>query len=823
MHHRFKYSRLVPALPFAAAAVVSVAPHSATAEPAATPSQLEEVLVTARKREETVLTVPVAVSAINAAQIQASMAQSTRDLENISPNLIIDAVQATPGGAAISVRGVSFQDLEKSFDPAVGVVVDGIYLGTNTGAMLQVFDLERIEVLRGPQGTLFGKNTIGGTINVIRSRPTGEWDAKMRLRVGDYDRQEFDAVLNFPIISDKLAAKLTFTDREQDGWYDNIAPEFGGEPVGNLKYREYGGALRYTPTDTLTIDYSYYKQADDSDAAPLLGQNGPTDLFCLPLTLIFGPDPYVPPGQCAQSNGKPLTGDFYKVAQNFSDTAYLDQDAHTFSVNWGLSESWTLDYLFGYMDASERVDQDFDATPVNQFSTRRVQEFDQMSHELRLSYDAGGRFDIVGGAYYWDSSYQLGQTTFFLYDVLAGITPALAGLKPGRPITQLQATDHSNESWALFAEMDFNITDAWTLTLGGRYTDEKKEFERAAALNLGGFPAAIVGPVLPSPPFGTTFVSGSPVYPKPTGAVLPQFSTFGNQADESWSEFSPKAGIRWIPNEETMMYLTYTSGFRSGGFNGRAGALSSATVTYDPETVDTLELGYKAHWLENRVQFNAAVFFGKYDNKQEEIVTPLPNGDQETLVQNASEADINGAELEIIMRLTDAWDLRTNIGYLDASYSSFCADVDGPSAVAPPQPLPNECGDREQTGSGWIIPTDNSDLELRRAPEWTFSVDTSYTWDIGPGALTAQAAYNWRDDYYTTFQNVPLGLTEAYGLLDASLAYETDHWRFTVFGRNLTDELYVNSGLVVAGLFNFQTVGPPRQYGAEVTYRFRGE
>jgi iron complex outermembrane receptor protein len=822
--------RLSLALVAAAGAAALHSPVTlAQDQPGATSGRLDEIVVTARKREESLQDVPEAVSAFTVEQIESAYAQNTRDLEGIAPNLIIDRVQATPGGAAVSIRGLSFQDVEKSFDPAVGVVVDGVYLGTNTGAFLQIFDIERIEVLRGPQGTLFGKNTIGGTINVIRSKPTGEWGAKLRARAGNRDRLELDGVFNVPLIKDTLAAKLVYSQREEDGWYRNIAPGFNGDRVGDLDFREYGAALRFTPTEALTVDYSYYKTEDDSDAAPLLNVNAPTDLFCLPLNVIFpmtAGDPFIPPPQCGRGAQVPLTGDPYVVAQNFSDLAFINTDSHTLALNWELNDAWTLDYLFGWRESEERMDQDFDSAPVNQFSTIRVQDYEQQSHELRFTYDAGGRWNLVAGVYKWDSEFQLGQRTLYLFDILAPITPSLATLVPGRPIVQLQATDHENDSWAVFAQADVDLNDRWTLTLGGRFTDEEKQMARAVALNLGGFPAALVGPVLPAAVFRTSFQGGSRVFPVATHAVLPLFSTFGAAPAESWSEFTPKVGVRFEPNDDQMWYLSYSSGFRSGGFNGRANAIDSALTNFDPETVDNIELGYKSSWADGRVLFNAAVFTSKYDNKQEEIVIPIPSsGDQETVTQNASEAEISGVELEFLARPTERWTVRTNLGYLDASYDSFCADVNGPTSTAPPNPpvpppVPGECGPRRTVASGVIIPTDNTNLELRRAPELTFTFDTSYRWPVGPGHMSVQAAYHWKDDYYSTFQNVPIGLNESYGLIDASIGFDTESWRVALFGRNLADEEARNSALVVAGLFQFATVAPDRQYGVEAVYRF---
>ncbi len=714
------------------------------AQDAAESIGLEEIVVTARKREESAQKVPEAVSAMTAEQLDRTFQSTGAGLEGVSPNLVFDRIVSGPGGAALSVRGLSFQDIEKSFDTSVGVSLDGVYLGTNTGQVFQIFDFERMEVLRGPQGTLFGKNTIGGIINIVRPEPTGELGGKFRVNAGNYNKQEFDGVLNLPMLADQLSTKVFYTNRQMDGVDRNIAK--GNKRVGGVDYESYGATLKWTPTDRSKIIYTYQKENDDSPIGGLLNLSLSTDAFC------------VGTGFCSlDGNGViPQTGDAHTVNQNGSDKQFYEVDAHTLAAQVEVADGYTLNYVFGNRKSDEETNQDFDATPLSLYETVRTQEYEQTSHELRFTYDQGGRFNLVTGVYFWEADYVLHQDTNF----------------GGTPITQ--DTDHDSESWAAFAQSDIELTDEWILTLGGRYTKEEKSME--SQQSIPGVPVAFFG-----------------------------FDTFGNRAKESWSKFTPKAGIRWEFADEQMVYLSYSSGFRSGGFNGRAGSLVSATLPYDPETVDSTELGYKSQWLDDRVRFNANIFYSQYKDKQEEVVLPT-TGFQETLVVNASEATFKGLEVELLYLPLPGWTLRLNGGYLDAEYDKFCAVPTDPFTSGP------SCGPNGEQ--------DISGLKLRRAPELTGSFDSSYTFTAGPGDLTLNGSVRYKDKYYTTFQNIPMGLTKAAAIYDASLSYDVGDLRVSLYGQNLTDKTVRNSALYVAGLWSFGTSNMPRTYGAQLQYKF---
>ncbi len=707
---------------------------------------LEEVIVTARKRVESLQDVSQSVSAMTASEIDSSFARDIRDLEGMAPNLIIDRIGAGPGVSSISIRGVTHQDVEKSFDPAVGVVLDGIFLGTNTGQELQVFDLERIEVLRGPQGTLFGRNSIGGIINVSRTDPTGEWGAKLRGTYGDYERLDLEAVVNLPKAFDVLSTKLTFVQREQDeGFVRNV--EFRDD-VPQVDYKSYGINFMLTPTEALTVEYTYQREEDDSDTAATSNISQPGDLLCIALA------------RCGRSDTEPELGRLV-TDQNFSNFQTMELDAHTLEVNWELGDNLTLTYLYGNRDSDEQTDQDFDSTSEDFFSTRRIQDYEQDSHELRLAGNLTDDFHLTAGLYYWDSEYTLNQTTFFLAQFLAPVTP---------DTTILALANQETEAEAAFFEADWAFSETWTLTLGGRYTKEDKSLGLRNDFDFLGD--------------GTV--------------IIPSFNIFDDRTEDDWSEFTPKASLSWHATDDMMFYGIYSKGFRSGGMNGRAGGELSARLTYDPEFVEMYELGMKSSWMNNRLQFNMALFYQEYDDKQEEVVIPSPVVGQETVTLNAAEASMSGAEFELRTLLTQGWFVAINVGLLDAEYDDFEVDQDFDG-----------------------VTEDLSFLELRRAPEYTASINSAYDWNIGAGTATIQGSYRYRDDQYTTFGNEPMGLSEAHGILDAAISYQYERWNFRLFGRNLTDEEETSAALVVGGLFSFQATRDPRTWGAQITYEFQ--
>lgn len=690
---------------------------------------IEEIVVTARKREENIQDVGLSVSALGPQEIEDNFARDMRDLVYVSPNLVLDDTAQGPGGvAAAYIRGIGVSEVEKNFDPAVGVVVDGIFLGTMTGGITKAIDLEGIEVLRGPQGTLFGRNTIGGVINLRRSAPTGELGGKIRASVGNYDTRRIDGLLNFGV-GEKLAVKLTGTyDDQGEGFYDNINT---GRDEGRIEYQSVGVNLLFDATETLEFEYTAQIERTDQDTPPLLNVGQPGQLFC---------DAF---GFCSPDLDTPISGDRWKTAQDLvgPDDASFDADTHIVEVRWDISDSLRLDYIFGSWETEEEVLTDFDAAPTLLFHTSRPAEYEQKTHELRLTFDGDGKLRGTAGIYFWESEYEIRLRSFIGFAV------------PNVVLDLPQTSMQESESVALFFEGDYDLTDQLTLTLGGRYTRDEKETAQAGIVTAS--------------------------------------------ADDDWTEFTPKVGLRYAISDDAMIYGTYSVGYRAGGFNGRVDSVETATTPYDQETVDNFEIGFKSEWLDNSLRINGAIFVMDYEDKQEELQLPSATSGtgQVTLVTNASTATMQGAELDVMYYPTPSLSLRANIGFLDAEYDDF----------------------EFVTAAGL---QDLSNLEIRRAPDVTGAASATYEWQLENGRVWALLGYHYIGEHEVDFANKPEVSNDAQHLINASVNFSMNNFQVSLFGHNLTEEDGYGIGFDVAGLWTYAATRAPRTYGLEVSYSF---
>ncbi|WP_304186123.1 TonB-dependent receptor [Phenylobacterium aquaticum] len=738
---------------------------------------IEPIIVTARRRSESIQTTPLSVTAISPTQLQAAAAPDIRDLAGRAPSLVIDQVNAGPSAAAISIRGISFEDIEKSFDPAVGVLIDDVYIGTNTGQLTDAFDLQSVQVLRGPQGTLFGRNTIGGVNAVQRTRPTGELGGSFDILAGDYGRQEGHAVLNLPKVGDQLSTKLFYSSRKSDGYERNVTLK-KDTPGNNIQ--RYGVSFLWTPTDNFDADLTleHGRERSHTDQAPLSNKN---DLICnLPAAaggISLGPPLQSPAVEC----GRNTDGDLYTTYANKLGVANNDEDDATLQANWSLG-AVRLASITAYRKNKEHVTQDFDASSINFFDTVRDQDYHQFSQELRATGNVTASLDYVAGLYYFDSKYSLAQATNY----------GLLFQSVGLPAQGHQLVDHESKSYAAFFDLNWRIADKWRATLGGRYTKDEKEIHN-------------------------NFVGA-----------------FNVRADKSWSEFTPKASLDFQATDKILFYGSFSKGFRSGGFNGRGSTIYSSTTPYNPETVDAFELGAKTEWLDNRLILNVAAFSTDYKNKQEEVVQKTPPGSpnpQETIVANAATAKIQGVEFDLQAQPARNLSVRATLGLLDAKYDGF-SQVDETYAQLKDD-LSNLKLRRAPKATGGVgfdykVPTANGD--------WTFTADYRYIaahetaiapafgtgmW-TGTGCATATAAS--ATCAYIKPVNDQRGHAQASNTVDASLSWDhplpTGSLRLSVFGRNITDDQGLSAALPVAGLFTFGTPRAPRTWGVQLGYRF---
>lgn len=750
---------------------------------------IREIVVTAQKRTESAQSVPVAITALDEKALDTGMVQDIRDVAGRVPSLVIDSVSAGPSAAAISIRGISFEDIEKSFDPTVGVVVDGVFIGTNTGQLLDSFDLQSLQVLRGPQGTLFGRNTIGGVIEVKRSTPTDEFGAKGRLSYARFDTKSARLVVNSGKLGNFIAFKAFGYYDDTDGFVRNLVT---GKRQG--KYETLTGGvtalIEPSPDFSAELTYEHSRERGETVAIPV---SSSLDLICL----AAGAPGFAPVEECNRFSlpDRGMNGTYQLAPNDVSN----DTDALTANVTWSLGDRVTLYSVTGYRTNDENVAQDFDGSSADFFATRRLQQFEQFSQELRILAELNDRINLLVGGYYYTSNYQLDQYT--------RLGPVPSGSPTGATLRAY--TDNHAKSYAGFADAQFTLTDKFKVSVGGRYTRDKK----SAYNNYG----QVVGLVeLSLPAFdGKSCVAAVGVFPAGPLAGLPVFADANNcSGQKSFGKFTWRANATYEVGDHKILYGSYSTGFRSGGFNGRA-ASPTSLGPYFPETVEAFEGGLKADWLDRTLRTNIAVFHTKYKNKQEEVVQPSPPGaaqPQETVVSNAASAKITGAELELIIQPSPSLNFTASASYLDAKYGTFLKDLNG-----------DNIGD------------DVSTLTLRRAPKYQISTGVNYSREVGSGRFDANVLLRFQSKTATCIANdrpIVFGavtndfrcFTKDRENLSGQISYTfftgSGEVSIAAFGRNLTNVRDIGSTLPVAGLFTFSGAIEPRTYGVELGFRF---
>ncbi|WP_346839463.1 TonB-dependent receptor [Microbulbifer sp. SAOS-129_SWC] len=739
---------------------------------------LEEVTVTARKKEESLQDVAVSVTAISS-QLKNAAVKNIQDLNNYSPNVNIDFSPASANAAAISIRGISHQDPDKSMEAPVGMILDGVFMGTTAGQLMDSFDLERVEILRGPQGTLFGKNTTGGALNVIRSKPTKELGSKVRVGVGDYGLVETKAIVNTPLTSTG-GLKLSVNKSKSDGYWENTTT---GKDAGGMDYLQLGAMVAFDVTDTFDVSLAYDRIDDNSDHGAFANFNDDSSLTCLasigglniPGVITVPADPTNPDfGAGCMSMDKGSDEDH--VSMNGNNEASTKDNLANLTLNWDLG-GWQMTSITGYQDREETYNHEFDSSSVRMLNVTGGHEYSQFSQEVRLNGKFNDAVNLTAGVYYFDSDVRQYQDSFDMWYYIAfgpdfAIPDGMGGFIPmplplGDVSANLDGTV-TNQASALFASLDWQLTDDLSLNLGGRYTWEEKGFEGGA----GRYDSKILG---------KGFIPAGPI----------------RKLKDDWQEFSPRVALQYNLSDDIMAFASYANGFKSGGFFARTQNVN-AISSFDPEYVDTYEIGLKSELLDKRIRLNATAFKSDYTDKQEDILVPEAGGQVNTIVRNAGDVGISGLELEMQAVITTNLNIYMMAGLLDAKYNKFFADVDGEA----------------YPGEG-VIPTDNTYLKLRNTPDKTLGAGFDYYRNIDLGELSVSYSYRWSDDYESEFFNDPRGHVDAMGLHSASISLSIDSkYRLSLYGRNLTNERY-------ARLVKIGSIAQMGQYNAPRTYGFQ--
>ena len=725
-----------------------------------------EIVVTARRTEENVQRVPSAVSVFNERTLDRIQATDTTGLQGAVPNLNIVQGRGSSNATNIFIRGIGQPDALQTFDPAVGVYVDDVYLSRIRGNQLDLLDLERIEVLRGPQGTLYGKNTIGGAIKFVTRKPGQDFRANASLGLGSYNQIEFKGAVSGPL-GETVAAGFSFIRSVRDGFVEDRGDDREYNDKDTIGGR---AALAFTPTDRLRFDVTADYAHDDAK----LNTGAPIN----DILNLFTPTVEVP-----------LERDPDEYDYTVRTTPGLPNS--TKMTHWGLSgtaaydvnDALTLKSITAYRKLKTEDYVDIDATEAEVGDVLVDVHQKQVSQEFQLTYTSD-RLTGVAGLYYLKEDITSHQKAFAddLVNLTAfrGIFPDVL-LGPSNFPTFLRTVDDDleTESLAAYANASFAVTDALRLSAGVRWTREEKDYFRT-----------------------TSTFSTSP--------LLTSLAPFEFDRKDKWSDVSPMASIDYRFSPSTMAYLRYAKGFKSGGFNGRANEVGSST-TYDPETVDSLEAGFKTS-INRTLRFNAAVFHNNYKDFQarvseldESTVPPTPL----LSVLNAGKLRIRGAEVEAAWTPVPELLIDTQIGYLDAEYKEFVdlrfTNFEGSRAFQDPA----------------------------FAPKWTMRFGAQYAVGLGEsGAITigGQARYRSRhalsvDNTFTNSETEIEGLFQkGYWLADARVVWENTSKRYSVgvYANNLFDKLYKTDGQEFSSIGNIRTVyfGAPQTFTLRLTARY---
>jgi iron complex outermembrane receptor protein len=612
-------NKLIKASLLASVAVGSMATAAYAQDEQAT--SVDEIVVTARRTEESLQRVPASVSAFSGERLERQGVTTVTDLQGQVPNLNLVQGRASGDSTNIYIRGVGQPDALQTFDPAVGVYVDDVYYSRIRGTQFELFDLERIEVLRGPQGTLYGKNTIGGALKLVTRRPGDEFDARAAATFGSYEQLDARVSVSGPV-TDDISVGVAAMTANHDGYVT--------DPVTHADYNDkHVNAARVALAWDINDHLSWDIAADitDEDNAMTVGRQE---------ALIYTANvfPIAPLGPITVLQPAPAPGSEF----NFHTRTTPGLPNSSTLQHWGLASTATLEItdtltlksITAYRDLSHDDYIDFDATQYELADALVSVDQNQFSQEFQFNWEVGD-WNVVSGVYYMRehiTSHQeaYDDDAFTIFSSPVGFTRFI--------------DDHlDTESQAFYINGTYQWTDALRLSLGARLTHEQKDY------------------------FRTTTADWS--------AILAD-TTFAFTADESWVDFSPSASLDYQFTPDMMGYLRVAKGFKSGGFNGRANNPGEESP-YKPETVISYEAGVKSQWFDNRLTANASVFYNDYRNFQARVSgfnDDVPPSIALTVL-NAGSLQISGAELELAARPVDGLSLTATVGYLDAQYDEF--------------------------------------------------------------------------------------------------------------------------------------------------------
>jgi iron complex outermembrane receptor protein len=904
--------------------------------------RIEEIVVTAEKREATVSDTSISITALGELMIRDFGLQGADDLVDFIPATTRDAYD-------IRIRGVGRNFRALGGDPGVATYYNGVYSEDFGIASSEnyLYDVARIEVLRGPQGTLYGRNAIGGALNYISNPPSYEFEAEIRAMAGNFGTREFYGILSGPIIQDRLAARIVGLKIDRDGSIDG---DDGSEDLDSRDDRNVSLALNWQIADNWEANLRWNdRESDRVIGRPVLVDRGPAGnrgvidptvytyglrpvdvgtpgslAFTHPVTGATVAGATIRPGIDTAASHRPnsffgVTGqsldndlddlDGFLATNNLNDEGFI-HNAVQFDLTWDISDTTALKYIGGWMDFDYTFDMDNDATngTLSQFRQTVLEAVETHSHELQLLWQLGDQLQVTSGLYYFNSDrlqdyafkdlasqgrytgpanygFMAPFATFSPHQNLGDSPPGTQSIGAWDGYADGTYYNHVNtvetDAYAAYTQGTYSFNEQWALTLGIRWAKDEKEalesrtgiteinindpdaflnqapffasavFEgqctRAVADGGWGLPSCATVGLTPLAMMNIFMGSALPTF-NPAAPIVPTcalddqdcatplrlaglpFSFADNTSGkDSWDAVTWRANLDWTPNDDTLVYLSATTGYRAGGYslgvlNARIvnGGVVSEPFSYDEEKVIAYELGYKGTFLDSRLQVNSSVYLYQYDDYQDQVdlFNPVTSGSVD-VVENVDEAENLGVEVEVTWLPTDSWTIGGNGSYTDTEYKSdfFVVEDDNPEFPAPLF--------EDLNGDDAFLVRNLKGNSLKRIPEWKFTAWSTYDWNFNAGVLTAGASWAYTGSYFDSGIERSLDKVPERDRLDLFVGWRDsrDRWDVRAFVDNVFDDLGPRDvGTATAGSNWALTATTlyPRFYGLDVTYRMGG-
>ena len=731
---KFVKAAMLAGAAWGAMSAVAVAQDAPSQEPEVT--SVDDIIVSARRRDEALKDVPLAVTALGQARLEQTGGTDLTVLQQQTPNATVQVARGSNSTLISFIRGVGQQDPLWGFEPGVGLYIDDVYVARPQGAVLDVFDVQRIEVLRGPQGSLYGRNTVGGAIKYVTSRLSPETEVSVKGAYGSFNQIDFLGRASVPLTDDfRVGAAVARYTRDGYGTNLNTGAEHYDKDVTAFR-----ASAEWTPRDEVFVRLTYDRTADDS--APRHGHRE-----------VAG-----------TGVGAGVQPSVYDTFAGVGDENSVETEGFAMTVQAEVSDNWTIKAIAARREGRTDTVIDFDNTPAPTLDIPAYYEDEQTTLEFQGLFDYD-RIQGVVGVFYLDGRAE------GAFDTILGGAGIVIGTGGFVETTSLSA----------FFDLNFDITDRLHLSVGGRYTLDDKTGDVFRANYLGATRSPILGGAVRAPLLVRTDYTNA----------------------KTFDQFTPKVSLSYDFSDDITGYASFSQGFKSGGFDMRGDAVFTPNTVngYDPETVDSYELGLKGRV--GILSFSSAVFYNQYQDQQ--VTTQVPAvGGIASFVDNVGQSTFYGAEFEGALSLTDSLTANFAVGYLNSEFDEFL----------------------RYNLTTMVFEDISSQVVLQNAPEWTGYLGLTWNGMLAGGELAITPQVSYRGDYSQFEFPNPILDQEAYALVDLSAVWTSPDDRFTVgiFGKNLTEEEYRVGGYNFPGaLFNNSIIGyygPPRTVTASVQVKF---